>query len=55
MYFVSSMVFLIIYFVPAIVAGVVDHKNTASIMVLNGLLGWTGLGWVAALVWAVKK
>jgi hypothetical protein len=28
------------------------HPQTLAVTVLNGFLGWTGLGWIAALVWA---
>jgi hypothetical protein len=32
------------------------HKRDAiSISVLNLLLGWTMIGWVIALVWALKE
>lgn len=40
------------YFMPTIIAGAREHKNTGAIAVLNLLLGWTGLGWVGAMVWA---
>lgn len=43
------------YFAPMIVAIASDHKNTASISVVNVLLGWTLIGWVVALAWAFKK
>ena len=42
-----------IYFVPTIVAIVRKVKNLAAIIVLNVLLGWTFLGWVGSLVWAL--
>lgn len=45
---------LAIYFAPAIVAAKRDHKNFGSIMALNFFLGWTFLGWVVALVWALS-
>lgn len=41
-----------IYFLPAIIATKRDHPNGVSIIVLNFFLGWTLIGWVAALVWA---
>jgi hypothetical protein len=41
-----------IYFVLAIVAITRHHHNTLAIFVTNLLLGWTLLGWVAALIWA---
>jgi Superinfection immunity protein len=43
---------LMCYFLPAIVARCRAHRNTMAIFMLNLLLGWTLLGWVAALVWA---
>lgn len=41
-----------IYFIPAFLAK--DKKNARGIIVLNVFLGWTLIGWVAALVWAVS-
>lgn len=41
------------YFAPAIVAQVREHRSSLAIGALNLLLGWTLLGWVAALVWAL--
>jgi Superinfection immunity protein len=40
------------YFFPAIIAGARGHHNTLAIFILNLFLGWTGLGWIGALVWA---
>jgi uncharacterized protein with PQ loop repeat len=40
------------YFLPALIASSYKRKNTTAIFVLNFLLGWTGLGWVLALIWA---
>jgi threonine/homoserine/homoserine lactone efflux protein len=48
----TGIVLLVIYFVPAIVASVRKHRQTMAIVVLDLFLGWTLLGWVAALVWA---
>lgn len=43
-----------VYFIPAIVAGARGHHNMAPIVVINFFLGWTLLGWVAALAMAVS-
>ncbi len=43
-----------LYFIPAIVASKRDHQNATAIGILNLLLGWTIIGWVGALVWAVS-
>jgi hypothetical protein len=45
----------IIYFVPTIVALSVGSINVLAIGLLNIFLGWTIIGWVVALVWAVMK
>jgi len=42
----------LVYLMPTLVAVKRDHINMASILALNVLLGWTFLGWVAALVWS---
>ncbi|MFT8736379.1 MAG: superinfection immunity protein [Zymomonas mobilis] len=46
------IILLAIYFIPTLVANSRNHKNTMSIFLLNLFLGWTFLGWVAALVWS---
>lgn len=47
------VIFLGIYLIPAIIAGTRSHLNTVGITALNILLGWTFLGWVGALIWAL--
>jgi Superinfection immunity protein len=44
---------LFVYFVPSIVATNREHHNTEAIIALNLFLGWTFLGWVISLVWAL--
>ncbi len=41
------------YFLPTFVAVKRGHHQTTAITVLNLLLGWTFIGWVASLVWAL--
>lgn len=45
-------VLLILYFLPGLIAGFRNHDQTNAIFILNIFLGWTFIGWVAALVWA---
>ncbi|HHH9302141.1 TPA: superinfection immunity protein [Pseudomonas aeruginosa] len=45
---------VVLYFLPAIIAENRKHHNKGAITVLNLLLGWTFVGWVAALVWAAS-
>jgi len=46
---------LVLYFLPAIVAFARSRRDTRRILLLNFLLGWTAIGWVVALVWALKQ
>ena len=41
------------YFLPAMVAWTNGRRNTSAIFALNLFLGWTLIGWVVALVWAM--
>jgi hypothetical protein len=41
-----------LYFLPSIIAFKRGHPNAGAILVLNIFLGWTGLGWIGALVWS---
>jgi hypothetical protein len=47
------VVLIVVYFVPAVIAGMRNHQNGGAIFALNLLLGWTLIGWVAALVWSL--
>lgn len=44
-----------VYFLPFIVASVRKHRQLAPILLTNLLLGWTVIGWIAALIWAVAS
>lgn len=43
---------IIIYVLPGVIASSREHKNATAIWVLNIALGWSFLGWIAALVWS---
>ncbi|MFZ0803791.1 MAG: superinfection immunity protein [Terriglobales bacterium] len=43
------------YFLPSIVAFARSKRDAVSILILNFFLGWTAIGWVIALVWALKQ
>jgi hypothetical protein len=49
------IVLVALYLLPTIVAFARGRHNTGAIIVLNLFLGWTLLGWVVALVWAVSS
>jgi hypothetical protein len=50
-----TLLMLAVYMFPTIVAMVQKRRHTAAIATLNVLLGWTGLGWVIALIWAAMN
>ncbi len=50
--FVMPLLFFI-YFIPSIIGR--KKMNSKAIFLLNLFLGWTFLGWVGAMVWAVMK
>jgi hypothetical protein len=45
----------VLYFLPTLIAFLRKHKNKLAIFLLDFLLGWTVLGWVASLIWSVMK
>jgi hypothetical protein len=42
------------YFLPTILAVIRKHPSTGGIFALNFFLGWTVIGWIASLVWALS-
>lgn len=44
-----------LYMLPTYEAWSRKQQNLQSIAALNLFLGWTVIGWVAALIWAFKK
>ena len=46
---------LLVYFIPYIIAKQNKKQNAGAIGALNFFLGWTLVGWVVALVWAMSK
>jgi hypothetical protein len=52
--FVLLMVAFIAYFLPTFVAAKRGHPNGTAIFVLDLFLGWTFIGWLAALIWSVS-
>lgn len=49
------MLLLVPYFLPAIVAIVRKKNSAAGIFLLNFFLGWTLIGWIGALIWALSS
>lgn len=53
--FAISFGALAAYFAPAIVAVLRRVPNTGSVIVIDLLLGWTVIGWIAALAMACRS
>lgn len=43
-----------LFLIPTIVAFIRNNHNKAAIAVINIFLGWTGIGWIVALIMAVS-
>jgi Superinfection immunity protein len=46
---------VIAYCLPTVIASLRGHRQQGAIFALNLLLGWTLIGWVAALVWGLTN
>jgi hypothetical protein len=44
----------VMYFLPTLIALIRSKRDILAIGLLNFFLGWTLIGWVVALIWAVK-
>jgi hypothetical protein len=45
----------VLYFLPSIVACKRNHHNNIAIFLVNLFFGWTGIGWMVALIWAFSN
>ena len=52
-HWIIVIVILPISFAPTIVAFARKHDQKWLVLVLNLVTGWTGIGWIAALIWAI--
>lgn len=50
---IALMIGAALYFIPTIIGGMRDASHQGAIFALNLLLGWTLIGWVGAIVWAL--
>ncbi len=53
--FLILILLLTLYLLPALIAGLRSHRNFAAILALNLFLGWSILGWIVSLVWALTS
>lgn len=47
------IIIMTMYFVPTMVACKRNHPKSVAITALNYLSGWTIIGWIGAIVWAL--
>lgn len=52
---VALAIGVFLYFLPSWFANRRHKRNATAIGVLNLLAGWTIIGWIAALVWALTE
>ncbi|MDH0045561.1 MULTISPECIES: superinfection immunity protein [Pseudomonas] len=45
---------VVLYFLPFIISVARGHHNKVPIFFVILLLGWTGIGWIAAFIWSVS-
>jgi len=45
--------FIVFYFIPGLIAACRDCKSKSWILMINLFFGWSGLAWVACLIWAI--
>ena len=46
---------LMFYFLPAVIANKRNANHSGMILFINLVFGWTVLGWIAALIWAIVE
>ncbi len=51
---IGTIIILGMYFLPGYIASHRHHSNVMPIFITNGILGWTGIGWIACLIWSVS-
>lgn len=44
-----------IYVLPSFIAGIRNSSHYTTILLINLFGGWTGLGWLAVLIWAIVE
>ena len=49
----SGLVGFALYFLPTIIVLARRKKNVLGPILVNVLLGWTIIGWIVALIWAL--
>jgi len=48
----TMLISIIMYFLPTIVAGIRQKRNSGAVFITNVIFGWTLIGWGISLIWA---
>lgn len=51
-FFIIAVLFLV-HWIPTVIAFARGHHQKVAILALNFFLGWSGLGWIGALIWSL--
>lgn len=49
------IVFIVLYFLPTIIAMCRSHASLGAIIAVNVLLGWSLIGWFWAFIWSLAN
>ena len=49
------LILFFLYFLPAILSAYYSTGNHVAVLLINLFLGWTGIGWIVALILAIKS
>lgn len=52
--FLGTLVGLLVYLIPTFVAFHREHERKLPIFAVNFFTGWSVVGWIACLVWALR-
>ena len=53
MEYLIIVVYLCVYMIPSIIAW--NKKDFLLVLLVNVFLGWTGIGWIGALILALRS
>lgn len=51
---IAGLLFLA-YWLPSFVAYGKHRKQRGAILATNLLVGWTGIGWIVAMIWSARE
>ena len=50
---IGIILLVLLYLLPALLAYSLDSSQIKGILIVNITMGWTVIGWLVALVWAI--